>query len=807
MIGRGEDDRWWRWLVRVLKMRSFTLKCSRVITSVAVIPDVTLMQPEVAMACADNRARLVVYEPSRRALILATLGAALDVRLERLPPIKANRARFPVVPLPDCRTWESCWDDAAGQRAPFGKGHLVCSTTLNMPVMCFTAEARGNRWHSLLWRSPSRGLLPATHQKNAVSRRKCKHCPVLPHKPFLPSNGKREADKDHVDDTTVFTWSSAATLTLASVCVQREYPRAGRQSHEQGYRQSNEMTLGLKALTPSVSSMSLLKVSVQTVRRRRVQRLYRTVACCDAHCNELIPRAKWCGIHDQLNTAPQPEVRWCDARRAWWPSYGTSPNYQPVREVQVEVPANRSGEMKRGPRPAETTSHHEHLKELPPSIPDESEVQEQNTLSGPERVKDTGVKQLFTNPRVCVGVAPGFSDVGIVTDDAAGRRVFSGISRFPRPCIPALFHTHLASPTSALVTSMPGSLNRAIQGRGKRETPKKTCRPAASSDTIPTCGNLGVARPGIEPGSALVGGEQSNSSATAAPRVCNKTRFLTGEFGVGDISDAIGNTARLARRSDEALGVRVSVARIAPSLLDLGRRVPTGGAHPTLKLEGNGEKLLICVQEFVFGWNIFAWRDVGKPWETEIKISEPGIEPGSSQLRVKCVSSATKPREASSRPLYCLLDGTSTVHHTVWTYQFGPPQELLRVTATSLIASVTTTNEIPPRTLSNNHSKCDIWLKAAGLQRVGSNHEWTRVWGEGQPIRADKTPDGWGTGVGKRCPLGIATSADSDKRGEVPRCGPRPRQDRQAFPEVPKLEGETMLDYGAFPGTRPTPLG
>ncbi|KAJ8875088.1 hypothetical protein PR048_022979 [Dryococelus australis] len=32
-----------------------------------------------------------------------------------------------------------------------------------------------------------------------------------------------------------------------------------------------------------------------------------------------------------------------------------------------------------------------------------------------------------------------------------------------------------------------------------------------------------------------------------------------------------GNTARLARRSDEALDVRVSVARIAPSLLDLGR--------------------------------------------------------------------------------------------------------------------------------------------------------------------------------------------------------------------------------------------
>ncbi|KAJ8876052.1 hypothetical protein PR048_023960, partial [Dryococelus australis] len=36
-----------------------------------------------------------------------------------------------------------------------------------------------------------------------------------------------------------------------------------------------------------------------------------------------------------------------------------------------------------------------------------------------------------------------------------------------------------------------------------------------------------------------------------------------------------GNTARLARRSDEALGARVSVARIAPSRLDLGRGGPS----------------------------------------------------------------------------------------------------------------------------------------------------------------------------------------------------------------------------------------
>ncbi|KAJ8890287.1 hypothetical protein PR048_009795 [Dryococelus australis] len=42
---------------------------------------------------------------------------------------------------------------------------------------------------------------------------------------------------------------------------------------------------------------------------------------------------------------------------------------------------------------------------------------------------------------------PGFSLVGIVPDDGAGRRIFSGISRFPRPCIPVLLHSQLISPS------------------------------------------------------------------------------------------------------------------------------------------------------------------------------------------------------------------------------------------------------------------------------------------------------------------------------------------------------------------------
>ncbi|KAJ8870214.1 hypothetical protein PR048_029230 [Dryococelus australis] len=49
---------------------------------------------------------------------------------------------------------------------------------------------------------------------------------------------------------------------------------------------------------------------------------------------------------------------------------------------------------------------------------------------------------------------PGFSHVGIVPDDGAGRRVFWGISRFLSPCFLVLPHTHLTLSSLALKTSM-----------------------------------------------------------------------------------------------------------------------------------------------------------------------------------------------------------------------------------------------------------------------------------------------------------------------------------------------------------------
>ncbi|KAJ8874584.1 hypothetical protein PR048_025450 [Dryococelus australis] len=70
------------------------------------------------------------------------------------------------------------------------------------------------------------------------------------------------------------------------------------------------------------------------------------------------------------------------------------------------------------------------------------------------------------------GVALVFSHVGIVPDDATCRRVFSGISRFPRPIISALLHTHLASPSSALKDPDDGAALECRVG-GSGSSPRK----------------------------------------------------------------------------------------------------------------------------------------------------------------------------------------------------------------------------------------------------------------------------------------------------------------------------------------------
>ncbi|KAJ8871393.1 hypothetical protein PR048_027710 [Dryococelus australis] len=67
----------------------------------------------------------------------------------------------------------------------------------------------------------------------------------------------------------------------------------------------------------------------------------------------------------------------------------------------------------------------------------------------------------------------GFSYVDIVRDDAAGRRVFSGISGFPLPCIPALLHSPLILPSSTSSKCRPNASARFVAGPDASETPSE----------------------------------------------------------------------------------------------------------------------------------------------------------------------------------------------------------------------------------------------------------------------------------------------------------------------------------------------
>ncbi|KAJ8878011.1 hypothetical protein PR048_022474 [Dryococelus australis] len=95
----------------------------------------------------------------------------------------------------------------------------------------------------------------------------------------------------------------------------------------------------------------------------------------------------------------------------------------------AEPVANRGGENKKNGCPAAKPADQRHL---PARFPD---------------AKNPGVTPARNRIRFAL-------QVEIVPDDPTSRRVISWISRFPRPCIPVLLHSHLISPSSALKTSV-----------------------------------------------------------------------------------------------------------------------------------------------------------------------------------------------------------------------------------------------------------------------------------------------------------------------------------------------------------------
>ncbi|KAJ8874417.1 hypothetical protein PR048_025266 [Dryococelus australis] len=67
-----------------------------------------------------------------------------------------------------------------------------------------------------------------------------------------------------------------------------------------------------------------------------------------------------------------------------------------------------------------------------------------------------------------------------------------------------------------------------MQGHGKGEIPEKTCRPAASSNTIPTCENPGATPPGIDFSSPWWRKCTSHcATAAAIPKDSSHTRSVT----------------------------------------------------------------------------------------------------------------------------------------------------------------------------------------------------------------------------------------------------------------------------------------
>ncbi|KAJ8871512.1 hypothetical protein PR048_027834 [Dryococelus australis] len=121
---------------------------------------------------------------------------------------------------------------------------------------------------------------------------------------------------------------------------------------------------------------------------------------------------------------------------------------------------------------------------------------------------------------------PRFSQIRIVPDDAAGRRVFSETSHFPHPCIPTLLHYHLISHSSALKISLLRA-TQISQPMREMKVNMEQHRNEGAGETGDPRENppiKGIVRhdphmrkSGDPAGIALVAGERANRSATEAP--------------------------------------------------------------------------------------------------------------------------------------------------------------------------------------------------------------------------------------------------------------------------------------------------
>ncbi|KAJ8870798.1 hypothetical protein PR048_027097 [Dryococelus australis] len=189
-------------------------------------------------------------------------------------------------------------------------------------------------------------------------------------------------------------------------------------------------------------------------------------------------------------------------------------------------------------------------------------------------------------------VFPDFSQVGIVPDYAAVRRVFSRISRF----LP-LLHSG-ATPFSPHFTFF--GFRDLIKGTNKSEATGNVLRPFLWQ--FHDSRHLWKLISAVT--ELKLDGRQLSSNLQERIHYSMKNRYnVTAE-----------KTARLACRSDDELSVRVSVARIAPSLLDLGRAIEV--LRPD---EGRAR----CV-----------WRGAGMQGRVKREISKKTRRPAASSVTI-----------------------------------------------------------------------------------------------------------------------------------------------------------------------------
>ncbi|KAJ8891078.1 hypothetical protein PR048_010587 [Dryococelus australis] len=124
-------------------------------------------------------------------------------------------------------------------------------------------------------------------------------------------------------------------------------------------------------------------------------------------------------------------------------------------------------------------------------------------------------------------------------------------------------------PPVSLLTSHRGDPG-SIPGRATPDFRKwESCRTMPLVDGFPRGSPIFPAPPPLIPAPLHI--HFNHPRRLSRPRCQEPPKSLHSSRVSPEIQDDYGNTARLARRSDEALGMRVSVARIATSLLDLER--------------------------------------------------------------------------------------------------------------------------------------------------------------------------------------------------------------------------------------------